>query len=97
MSLRHITTEAEWLEAQRVGEVHPASLEAEGFVHCSTEDQLPRTLVRHFAGVDQLLVLEVDAERSGVEVRWEESEGELFPHLYGAIPVDAVTGVYPAR
>lgn len=96
-TLRHVTTEAEWLEAQRIGEVHPASLDTEGFVHCSTDEQLPATLDRHFAAVDQLLVLEIDPDRTGVELKWEQSDGEPFPHLYGPIPLDAVTGVQSAR
>ena len=97
-SVLHIATEDEWADAQRTGEVHPASLDREGFVHCSTAEQLPRTLSRHFADVDHLVVLEIDPAHAGVELKSEDAGGgEAFPHLYGPVPIDAVTGVRPTR
>jgi uncharacterized protein (DUF952 family) len=41
-----------------------------------------------------LLLLEIDPDALGVQVR-HEGEGELFPHVYGAIPLDAVVRVAP--
>jgi uncharacterized protein (DUF952 family) len=90
----HITTPAEWEAAWATGQVIPPSLEAEGFVHCSTRAQLAGTLARHFPGAGSLRVLVLDPDRLGAELRWEESRpGEVFPHLYGPLPVDAVVAV----
>jgi uncharacterized protein (DUF952 family) len=90
----HITTPAEWEAARATGQVSPPSLEAEGFVHCSTRAQLAGTLARHFRGAGSLRVLVLDPDRLGAELRWEESRpGEVFPHLYGPLPVDAVVAV----
>lgn len=95
----HITTPAAWADAQRTGSVRPASLDDEGFVHCSTRDQLAGTLGRHFPGDGPLVGLVLDPARlGGAELRWEESRpGERFPHVYGPIPVAAVTAVEPLR
>jgi uncharacterized protein (DUF952 family) len=92
--LLHIATPAEWEAARAAGEVVPPSLAAEGFVHCSTRDQLPTTLARHFAGAGDLVLLVLDPDALGAEVRWEESHaGERYPHVYGPIPAAAVLAV----
>ena len=90
----HIATPAEWAGAQRRGTVAPPSLEAEGFVHCSTRDQLPGTLARHFVGAGDLVVLVLDPDAVG-DLRWEEPvPGQPpFPHVYNAIPLAAVRSV----
>lgn len=90
----HIATPAEWAAAQAAGVVAPPSLATEGFVHCSTRAQLPGTLARHFAGAGDVVVLTLDPAALDVELRWEGSPpGEAFPHVYGAIPIAAVTAV----
>jgi uncharacterized protein (DUF952 family) len=52
-------------------------------------------LAARFGGVPRLMLLEIDLDRAGVEVRWENLEGgtELFPHLYGPLAVAAVRSV----
>jgi uncharacterized protein (DUF952 family) len=92
--LLHIATPAEWEAARAAGEVAPPSLATEGFVHCSTRDQLPTTLARHFAGAGDLVLLVLDPDALGAEVRWEESHpGEHYPHVYGPIPAAAVLAI----
>lgn len=77
----------------------PPSLRDEGFVHCSTEDQLPGTLERVFAGADLAahVVLVVDLRRlpPSTPVRWEAADdaAERFPHVYGPLPPTAVVEV----
>lgn len=64
---------------------------ADGFVHFSTAEQLPGTLSRHFAGQSGLMLLAVRAGALGEALRWEVSRGgELFPHLYAPLPMQAV-------
>lgn len=65
---------------------------ADGYIHLSTADQLQETLDRHFAGQDGLWLAAVDLEALGDAVKWEESRGgQLFPHIYGDLTLDAVT------
>jgi uncharacterized protein (DUF952 family) len=96
--LVHICTAAEWAAAQRIGAHHPDSLRETGFVHLSTPQQvhLPANLL--YAGRRDLLLLHVDDQRLDVPLRWEPGVATdpaqmLFPHLYGPLPVGAVTAV----
>lgn len=64
---------------------------ADGYIHLSTRDQLTETVDRHFAGQSDLWVAAVDLPALGDSVKWEESRGgALFPHIYGAMPLDVV-------
>jgi uncharacterized protein (DUF952 family) len=66
--------------------LRPESLERDGFVHLSEEHQLSGTLETHFARIQALVLLELDADRIGAEVDWEPARGgESFPHLYREI------------
>jgi uncharacterized protein (DUF952 family) len=91
--LFHITTESSWIAACSAGIYRAASLETEGFIHLSTESQWPRTLVRWFAGREDLVLLTIDPARLACEVRDEPAHGEDFPHLYGPLELEAVTEV----
>jgi uncharacterized protein (DUF952 family) len=52
------------------------------------------TALRHFSGQDALLLVAVDPDALGSELRWEKSRGgELFPHLYSPLPLSAVRKV----
>ena len=88
----HITTQFGWAAARRAGGYAADTLATEGFIHCSTAEQWPRVVGEHFADRDDLVLLEIDPERAGAEVRWENLEGgeELFPHLYGPLDIAAV-------
>lgn len=98
----HIATREDWDAAQTRGSYAPASLGAEGFVHCSTATQVESTANAFYRGRSDLLLLSLDDERLTSELRYEaptpvvhEGGGELFPHLYGALNLDAVTAVEP--
>ena len=69
--------------------------QADGYVHLSTGPQLTETVARHFCGQSNLIVAAVDLGALGDAVRWETSRGgELFPHLYGTLPVMAVIAMH---
>jgi len=69
---------------------------ADGFIHFSTAAQVKETVARHYAGQDGLLMVAVDSEMLGAALKWEVSRGgELFPHLYGALPLSAVSWTRP--
>ena len=91
--LFHLATRAEWLAAQVSGHYEAESLHTEGFIHLSTASQLEATARRHYAGRDDLVVLEIDPERLSWDLRYEESHGELYPHLYGPLDLPAVMSV----
>jgi len=69
---------------------------ADGFLHFSTAGQLMGTLTRYYAGAGDLLLVAVDESALGTALKYEPSrDGELFPHLYGALPPEAVRWVRP--
>ena len=70
--------------------------QADGYIHLSTAAQLAETVTKHFAGQSGLHIAAVDLGQLGDAVRWEPSRGgELFPHIYWALPMSAVTGHCP--
>lgn len=79
------------LEHARVFNGAPVDL-ADGFIHLSTADQLRETIDKHFAGQENLWLAAVDLDALDETVKWEPSRGgQLFPHIYGPLPLDAVT------
>ncbi len=90
-----IVTEAEWAEAEKAGVFKGAPVDlADGYIHFSTADQAEETAARHFAGQKDLLLVKVDARRLGDALVYEPSRGgQLFPHLYADLSIDAVTGI----
>lgn len=66
---------------------------ADGYIHMSTAEQLTETVDKHFAGQDDLHIAAIDLGSFGASLKWEESRGgQLFPHLYGPLPLDTVLG-----
>jgi uncharacterized protein (DUF952 family) len=94
----HICATADWAAARSAGELRPASLATEGFVHCSDPGTVHLPAGRLFAGRDDLLLLELDPARLGAPLRWEPGDGNpagpWFPHVYGPLPVTAVLAAH---
>jgi uncharacterized protein (DUF952 family) len=89
----HICEEAAWREAQAVGKYCPLSLEVEGFIHASLPEQVLRAANRFYAGQDGLVVIWIDPQHTQPPIRYEPADGELFPHIYGPLNLDAVQAV----
>ncbi|MCX5949163.1 MAG: DUF952 domain-containing protein [Cyanobacteria bacterium] len=104
--LYHLALPDEWAEARCHGEYRRSSrglsLEQVGFIHASYAPQLAGTHRRFYGDVPGVLLLTIDPGRlaaAGVAVRAEAApgSGELFPHLYGPLPLSAVLAVEPWR
>ena len=92
-----ICPEPLWGAAERSGRFDGASVDlADGYIHLSTGSQVRETASRHFAGQADLLLIAVDGERLGGDLRWEPSRGgALFPHLYAPLDPRAARWVMP--
>ena len=92
-----IAPAALWHAAEATGSFAGAPVDiADGYIHFSTAAQVRETARRHFAGQDDLVLAAVDAGALGAALRHEPSRGgDLFPHLYGALPLSAVLWVRP--
>jgi uncharacterized protein (DUF952 family) len=86
-----------WRRAEQSGAYRGSAADArDGFIHLSTGAQLAGTMAKHFSGQRELLLVAVDAEALGPALQWEPSRGgELFPHLYAAMPLSAVRWTKP--
>ena len=93
----HLTSFDAWQHAQCVGEYTPADFDQEGFIHCSYVHQLVEVANRRFRGRVDLVLLAIDRSRLRYKVIDENLEGgpNLFPHIYGPLPVEAVTAAIP--
>ncbi|MBM5792085.1 MAG: DUF952 domain-containing protein [Cyanobacteria bacterium M_surface_10_m1_298] len=97
--LYHLALPSDWQQARQLGDYRIStrgqSLEQVGFIHASYAHQLEATHQRFYADVSDLRLLVIDPDRlaaHGVAVRAESApcSGELFPHLFGPLPLDAV-------
>lgn len=81
-----------WQSARARGMFEGAPVDlADGFIHFSTAAQAAETAAKHFAGQTDLLLVAIDGAALGKALVYEPSRGgQLFPHLYGALPLDAV-------
>jgi uncharacterized protein (DUF952 family) len=89
----HATTRSAWSAAQASGKYAADSLAGEGFIHCSTAEQILGVADRFFAGQHGLVLLVIDPARLSSELHWEpgvDLATELFPHIYGPINLNAV-------
>lgn len=94
-TILHITPLATWEQAVSAGELRPASLESEGFIHASTFDQVIRVANAFYTGQHGLVLLCIDPNRVNSPIQWEKAVDvdDTFPHIYGPLNVDAVVEV----
>jgi uncharacterized protein len=108
--LLHITERSLWEAARAAGTYEMSTrgrtLQEEGFIHCSLRGQLVAVAAFLYGGGKgggpgkghgELVVLVIDSDRLSVPLRYEVPApgADAFPHLYGPLPVEAVTQVIP--
>jgi uncharacterized protein (DUF952 family) len=97
VTIYKICERAQWRAAEAAGQYRGSSVdERDGFIHFSTAAQLVETASKHFARAADLMLVAVDAAALDTQLRWERSRGgDLFPHLYAALPLRAVRWARP--
>jgi uncharacterized protein (DUF952 family) len=86
----HICTAADWQTAKSSGEYRADSLETEAFIHCSRPEQVLGVANRYYHGHTDLVLLWINPSKLSVELRWEVSEGDIYPHIFGPIDLEAI-------
>ena len=91
----HIAEREAWDQSQTKRSYRPEMFSVEGFIHCSTPAQVLQVANTRFRGRTDLLLLSIDTDKVGAEIRYENLEGgeQLFPHIYGELAHDAVISV----
>ena len=82
-----IVSHEQWTDAEKEGVFRGAAIDlTDGYIHFSTAEQSQETAAKHFAGREGLLLVAVDCETLGDDLKWEPSRGgALFPHLYAEL------------
>ena len=98
MKIYHIVLPDVWA-AQRPEVAYQAdSLESEGFIHCSFDEQLDAVLDRYYPNAGQVLILEIETDKLTSKFVAEPSTNdEIYPHIYGPINAEAIDGVTSRR
>jgi uncharacterized protein (DUF952 family) len=97
----HLAAAADWERAREEGEYRLSTLgmtlEEVGFIHCSRAGQVAGVAERYYRGQTGLVLLEIDEDLVGPEVRYETAPGteERFPHIYGPLNTTAVVTAQP--
>jgi uncharacterized protein (DUF952 family) len=91
----HIVTTTDWDLQKSNATYTAASLAMEGFIHCSTREQLDATIQRYYAQEKAVIVLHIDTTKLLPELKYElaPSVNQLFPHLFGELNREAVVEV----
>ena len=91
----HIAKREAWASAQAPRTYQPEMFPVEGFIHCSTRDQVTQVANVRFRGQPGLVLLSIDTNRVIPKIVYENLEGgqQLFPHIYGELNIDAVVHV----
>ncbi len=103
MNIVHIASRRLWEEARQLGRYSPPGLASEGFIHCSTVAQVTAVAGKYYRGQSGLVLLVIDPARLTSTLKWEPPaegapppgvpSGDLFPHIYGPLNLDAVVQV----
>ena len=88
----HVTSNTDWQKALQQGFYEHPSLAEEGFIHTSKEEQVKSVLERYYQNQQDLLLLHIDETKLTAALKYElaPSVNEEFPHIYGALNLDAV-------
>jgi glutathione S-transferase len=98
--LFHLALKDDWEQAQDTSKYQWSTrsmrLDQVGFIHCSWQEQVAKTFERFYSDAGDVLLLEIDPKRLTAPLRADAvPTGELFPHLYGPLPIEAVRSITP--
>ena len=88
--LVHLCSLQDWRRAQASGHYRADSLAETGFIHFSKPEQILKVANSYYPAARELLLLWIDPAKLQSELRWEASDGDIFPHLYGPLNLEAV-------
>jgi len=87
----HIATPDDWNRHINSATYEPNGFSKEGFIHCSTIDQVNGVLQRYYAGVADLILLHIDENKLTALLKYEAAtNNELFPHVFGTVNKEAI-------
>jgi uncharacterized protein (DUF952 family) len=100
-AIYHIAGRSDWEQARRDGaytmSTRGLTLAEQGFIHCSTADQVAGVANAFYRGATGLVLLVIDPARVRPKIQHDDVPGEPepYPHIYGPLNIDAVIEVRP--
>jgi uncharacterized protein (DUF952 family) len=93
----HICPQPDWVYSLSAGGYRPPSLQSEGFIHCSTDAQVLGVANSLYRDVGDLVLLVINPRALTAPLVYEDCYelGQDFPHIYGALNIEAVTIAVP--
>ena len=100
MRIFHLAALVDWEQALAAGayttSTRGRTLEQEGFLHASREDQTAGVYDRYYRDADEpLVLLTIDTDLLDVPWREDEVGNDTYPHIYGPLRPSAVVQVEP--
>ena len=90
----HVTTSIWWNKFSSSDTYESETLKEEGFIHCSTREQVSGVLERYYANQKGLRLLHINPTLLKSELKYEVATfGQSFPHVHGKINKDAIVKV----
>lgn len=93
MILFHVAKQNDYYKSLSTGFYGEFSIKKDGFVHCSTVENLVEVANDNLKMIqEKLIILCIETEKLKSKVKWEKrgTKGIEFPHVYGMINLDAV-------
>lgn len=91
MFIYHIVLPEKWESIRHNSSYYAESLDTEGFIHCSYDHQLDDVIGRYYSDAPEVVILKLDIGKLTSKLVSEPSTGgEVYPHIYGPINLDAV-------
>jgi release factor glutamine methyltransferase len=78
----HICQPEAWQAAQDIGSYTSASLSVEGYIHCSTPEQILQVANLFYREIPDLVLLWINPQSLSSEIRWEYVGGAHFPCVW---------------
>jgi uncharacterized protein (DUF952 family) len=88
----HIIDKNEWSKTKSEGMYAPSSLKTDGFIHCSTAEQVIDVANFLYKGAQGLALLFINENKVISKIVYEDlyQSGKLFSHIYGVLNLNAV-------
>ena len=94
MLIYHVTLPSHWERFKSRPSYQTESLNNEGFIHCSYQNQVEAVLRRYFGRASKVLILSIDTNKLKSKLVEEPSTyGEVYPHIYGRLNHNAITAI----
>lgn len=97
MIILHCLTQSKWNIAKENSYYGRESIEAYGFIHCSSIRDFWRVAPNFKNNDEPLLLLCIDSNKVEADIKCEDHDncGREYPHVYGELNVDSVVRVLP--